>query len=249
MEDNLRQDLDRIASDRIRSAARHLLQESRRAQSELFTGNLVYFKLVAEEMEKEHDSDAVAQLRQGLLQVLDCAQRLEHQCLALQELSQNFVVGAELTDFSKVLDETTRRFLAADPFDATKDKLCQQFDRSIWNVHHPGEVAPGQEEEEICIINSDGIRNNTCPLTGRPVTELQNPVRSAECQHIYDQEAVMAYIASSGRRCKCAVAGCPTDLKKNNFKSDALLAMEIQEQRHREQSAQVAAYTELDFDD
>jgi hypothetical protein len=36
------------------------------------------------------------------------------------------------TDFSQYLDESTRQFLAANPFDPTKDQFYHQFDRAVW---------------------------------------------------------------------------------------------------------------------
>ncbi|CAM6087398.1 unnamed protein product [Calypogeia fissa] len=235
-----------LTTERIRVAAKRLEQDSLRVQSDL-NANTIFFKIVAEEMEKEHDSEAVAKLRQGLLEVLDSAHRLEYQCSALQNVSQSFTAGIEETDFSKHLDESTRQFLAANPFDPTKDKLYHQFDRAIWNIHHAGEAAPGQEEEEMVMINDTGVLNHNCPLTGKPVIELENPVRSIQCHHIYEQTAVIEYIAKAGRRrCKCAVAGCPFFLKMDNLKNDASLNMEIQELRLRDRATQLETYTEIE---
>lgn len=45
-------------------------------------------------------------------------------------------------------------------------------------VHHGGEPMPGQEQEEIVVMaGSQTLPNKTCPLSGKPVDQLENPVR------------------------------------------------------------------------
>ncbi|KAK1321016.1 E3 SUMO-protein ligase MMS21 [Acorus calamus] len=46
------------------------------------------------------------------------------------------------------------------------------------NVHHAGQPMPGEEQEDIIMTSTQtNLLNITCPLTGKPVTELQDPVR------------------------------------------------------------------------
>lgn len=43
---------------------------------------------------------------------------------------------------------------------------------------------PGDDEEDIVMTSTDGnIRNTTCPLSGKPITELENPVRRCCTSH------------------------------------------------------------------
>ncbi|KAG6514314.1 hypothetical protein ZIOFF_024664 [Zingiber officinale] len=45
------------------------------------------------------------------------------------------------------------------------------------NVHHAGQPMPGEEQEDIVMTSTqNNLLNMKCPLTGKPVTELQNPV-------------------------------------------------------------------------
>lgn len=45
-------------------------------------------------------------------------------------------------------------------------------------VHHGGEPMPGQEQEEIVVMaGSQTLPNTSCPLSGKPVDQLENPVR------------------------------------------------------------------------
>ncbi|XP_042415906.1 MADS-box protein AGL72-like [Zingiber officinale] len=44
------------------------------------------------------------------------------------------------------------------------------------NVHHAGQPMPGEEQEDIVMTSTqNNLLNMKCPLTGKPVTELQNP--------------------------------------------------------------------------
>ena len=46
------------------------------------------------------------------------------------------------------------------------------------SVHHAGQPMPGEEQEDIVMTSMDSnIKNLKCPLTGKPITELTEPVR------------------------------------------------------------------------
>ena len=48
----------------------------------------------------------------------------------------------------------------------------------LQNVHHSGQPMPGEEQEDIVMTGTQCIlRNVNCPLSGKPVTELADPVR------------------------------------------------------------------------
>ena len=46
------------------------------------------------------------------------------------------------------------------------------------HVHHAGQPMPGEEQEDIVMTSTQcSLLNITCPLSGKPVTELAEPVR------------------------------------------------------------------------
>lgn len=48
----------------------------------------------------------------------------------------------------------------------------------LQNVHHAGQPMPGEEQEDIVMTSTQcNILNVTCPLSGKPVAELAEPVR------------------------------------------------------------------------
>ncbi|KAG6549832.1 hypothetical protein Mapa_008813 [Marchantia paleacea] len=240
------------ATERIRSAARNLEGTARSLQSDMYA-HCILFKMVAEDLERERDSKSVEKIRGALLETVDCTHSLEHHCLALSSLSANFAAGTEVTDFEKVLYETAVESQGAQAFNPRQHTCYEQFNQSVWNIHHAGEAAPGQEQDEIVMLTSQyGVKNTICPLSGKPVTQLDDPVRSKDCEHIYEKAAVLEYIRKHNReyprkKCKCASAGCPKQLVAANFVCDASLKMSIQELRLRErvntQRAQVADFT------
>uniref|UniRef100_A0A7N2MAX9 SP-RING-type domain-containing protein n=1 Tax=Quercus lobata TaxID=97700 RepID=A0A7N2MAX9_QUELO len=98
------------------------------------------------------------------------------------------------------------------------------------NVHHAGQPMPGEEQEDIVMTTTQSnLLNVTCPLSGKPVTELAEPVRSVECKHVYEKKVVMVYIRSNARQ--CPVAGCPKILRADKIVCDPLLLIEIEEMR------------------
>lgn len=55
----------------------------------------------------------------------------------------------------------------------------------LQNVHHAGQPMPGEEQEDIVMTSTQmSILNVTCPLTGKPVVELTDPVRWYEYNSI-----------------------------------------------------------------
>nr|XP_027061158.1 E3 SUMO-protein ligase MMS21-like [Coffea arabica] len=91
---------------------------------------------------------------------------------------------------------------------------------------------PGEEQEDIVMTSTESnILNKTCPVTGKPVTELADPVRSMDCKHVYDKNAIMYHMRSMKSKCPCPVAGCPKELQVHRLICDPLLLVEIEEMR------------------
>ncbi|KAG6490900.1 hypothetical protein ZIOFF_052232 [Zingiber officinale] len=100
------------------------------------------------------------------------------------------------------------------------------------NVHHAGQPMSGEEQEDIVMTSTqNNLLNTKCPLTGKPVIELQNPVRCMDCKHIYEKEPVIHYISTKKPHPRCPVAGCPKILQVGRVVCDALLTIEIDEMR------------------
>ncbi|XP_027342580.1 E3 SUMO-protein ligase MMS21 isoform X2 [Abrus precatorius] len=117
------------------------------------------------------------------------------------------------------------------------------------NVHHAGQPMPGEEQEEIVMTGTQSnILNITCPLTGKPITELAEPVRSLECRHIYEKKVIMQYLKSKQHRGRCPISGCPKILQADKLVHDPLLLVEIDEMRKMNKETDVEDFTMLSED-
>ncbi|MBA0759139.1 hypothetical protein Gotri_022061 [Gossypium trilobum] len=102
---------------------------------------------------------------------------------------------------------------------------------AILNVHHAGQPMPGEEQEDIIMTSTESsIKNLKCPLTGKHITELTEPVRSMDCKHIYEKNAILIYIKSHHNNAKCPESACPKMVHAKRVICDPLLLVEIEEQ-------------------
>ncbi|AQK88511.1 hypothetical protein Zm00014a_015876 [Zea mays] len=127
------------------------------------------------------------------------------------------------------------------------------YQSSDQNVHHAGQPMPGEEQEDIVMTSTQmSILNVTCPLTGKPVIELMNPVRCVDCKHIYEKDPVMQYIRTK-KPPQCPIAGCPRVLERGKVICDPFLLIEIEELRSSETAAPNATniddWTDLNDED
>jgi len=155
--------------------------------------------------------------------------------------------------------EAVKELEEESPFNPENHDFFKQFKEAVWKVHHAGELMPGQEQEDFVVMGaSQMLPNTSCPLSGKPIDQLENPVRSG-CRHIYEREAVFDFIRRHqietrrrNRPCKCAAAGCRGNLVEEELVCDGSLKIEIQEYMLRQRSSNVdtvADCTYLDEDD
>jgi len=217
--------------------------------------SLVTIKMIAEDLERDNRSDMVKQLDGATLQLVSVSDDIVRLSSALQSIGREYSSSNEATDFKKLFDEHISKLEADSPSVPENHVFYKQFKEAVWRVHHGNELMPGEAQEEIIMTSSQcNLVNMTCPLSGKPVTELEDPVRSMECKHIYEKQAVMHHIRMNPKRrgCKCAAAGCPKMLTAESLVCDPLLRIEIDELRLRgkrsTQAQIVADCTEIDED-
>lgn len=242
-----------VGMDRMRSAM-STLDDSNQALHMELGSSLVMLKMVAEDLEAEKQSQRVEELAEATKEIIGLMQEFECHSKALQSLKDRYTISDESTDFEKLLSEQAESLKAQSQVQPEQHILYKQFQEAVWKVHHAGEPMPGQEREDLIIYNTQSsIVNMKCPISGKEVIHLDNPVRSTDCQHVYDKEAVMNYLKQfkgNGRPCLCAAAGCPKPLVMARLVCDPMLKVEIQELRMRgrvnTQVHEVADCTELD---
>ncbi|KAL3686820.1 hypothetical protein R1sor_013129 [Riccia sorocarpa] len=81
--------------------------------------------------------------------------------------------------------------------------------------------------------------NTRCPLSGKLVTELEDPVRSVKCHHVYSQAYAKAYINQSMGISECAVSGCSEFLMESDLISAKTFIDSIQNLRENDVVSQL----------
>ncbi|PON92772.1 E3 SUMO-protein ligase Nse2 (Mms21) [Trema orientale] len=189
-------------------------------------------KDIAVDLEKENESEKLRELDNAVIELLNALEDCKNLSSAIQSVAENYQPGPELTDFKKMFEDEISKVKANSSAHPENHPLRHQFKQAIWNVHHSGQPMPGEEHEDIVMTGTQcSLRNVSCPISGKPVTELANPVRSVECKHIYEKEAVMDYIRSKKTNARCPVAACPKILHPRKVVCDPLLLIEIEEMR------------------
>ncbi|KAI8008118.1 E3 SUMO-protein ligase MMS21 [Camellia lanceoleosa] len=213
---------------------------------------MITMKEVAVDLERDTESQMVKELEDGLLQLLVASEDCAKFSSALQSVGHVYQPGEELTDFKKLFDDEITKSKANSSSIPPNHPLLRQFREAIWNVHHAGQPMPGEEQEDLVMTSTQfNLLNIKCPLTGKPITELEEPVRSVDCKHIYEKNVIMQYIRS--KNIQCPVAGCPRILQAARVACDPLLLVEIEEMRsstkHSVRPDMVEDFTELDEED
>ncbi|XP_078428297.1 RING/U-box superfamily protein [Wolffia australiana] len=211
------------------------------------------FKGIAVDLERDKNFSEVKELEEAVLELLKASEGCAHLSSAVKAVGEAYVPSKESTDFGNLLTEESNRLNAASPFDPQRNPFYRQFKEAVWNVHHAGQLMPGDETEDIVMTGTqNSLLNITCPLTGKPVTELEDPVRSMDCKHIYEKAPVLQYIKIKAANAYCPVAGCPRVLKAGRVTCDPLLVVEIDEMRSRRGNSGCSSFaddfTELDDD-
>ncbi|RYQ96662.1 hypothetical protein Ahy_B08g092504 isoform A [Arachis hypogaea] len=210
---------------------------------------MTIMKEIAVEFEKHNESDKVKELEEAVLELADLSEDSVHLSSAVQAIANGYQPKEEVVNnFRKLLEDEVSKlkgqYTTSDP---NSNPLVRQFKEAVWKVHHEGQPMPGEEQEDIVMTSTQSsILNMTCPLTGKPVTELEEPVRSVECKHIYEKRIIMQYIKSSNR---CPISGCPKKLRADRVVQDALLLIEIEELRKVNKETEVEDFTLLNEDD
>ncbi|CAL4909556.1 unnamed protein product [Urochloa decumbens] len=224
---------------------------------------------LAVDFEKDGKSDKVKKLEEMVLEMVASYEDCMALTQAIKEVPGVYQPSDQPTDFKTLIESEINKINGASSASGQNHPLFRQFRESVWNVHHAGQPMPGEEQEDVIMTSTQmSILNVTCPLTGKPVIELADPVRCVECRHIYEKGPVMHYIKSK-KPPQCPIAGmqllfahsslhpfhealtsvflqsgCPRVLQVGKVVCDPLLLIEIDELRSSEPAAQNATNIE-----
>ncbi|GKV02031.1 hypothetical protein SLEP1_g14518 [Rubroshorea leprosula] len=214
---------------RIRNAASTLYSENQTLITDMRKA-FNTMKEMAVDLERENQSEMLKQLEVAVVELLEAYEDCNCRSSTIQSVGNTYQPGTELTDFNKLLEDEFTKLKASSSSVPQNHPLIRQFHEAVWKVHHEGEPMPGEEQEDIVMTSTQGnVLNVTCPLTGKPVTELAEPVRSLDCKHIYEKNAVKMYMRA--KNSVCPVAACPKILQPEKVVSDPTLLYDIEEMR------------------
>lgn len=238
---------------RLRNAASTLYSDNQSLIAEIRKA-MILMKEVAVDLERDGQSQMVKELEDAVVELLGTSEDCTQFSAAIQSVGNEHQPRPELTDFKKLFEDEVAKLKASSSFAPQSHPLLRQFREAVWNVHHAGQPMPGDEQEDIVMTSTQcNLLNITCPLSGRPVTELADPVRSVDCKHIYEKKAILHYIKSKHGRAQCPVAACPKILQAERVVCDALLQIEIDEMKSMSKQPGrtdvIEDFTELDDDD
>ncbi|XP_060189658.1 E3 SUMO-protein ligase MMS21 [Lycium barbarum] len=240
-----------VATGRIRSQTSALYSDNQSLIREIRKA-VATMKDIAVSFERDERTEMVKDLEAGVIQLLAASDECMHLSEAIQSIGDELEPGPEPTNFKRKFDEEIAKSKARSSSNAQNQPLLRQFREAIWHVHHAGQPLPGDEQEDIVMTSTQcNLLNMTCPLSGKPVTELADPVRSMDCKHIYDKKAIMQYMKSKNTRGQCPVAGCPKILKAQRVLCDPFLLIEIDEVRSmsKQNADAIEDFTTFDEED
>ncbi|KGN55097.1 E3 SUMO-protein ligase MMS21 [Cucumis sativus] len=234
---------------RIKSAATIMHSDNQSLLAEL-RKTLIMMKEIGVDLEKEKQYKMVKELEKSIVELLSAYENCNNFSSAIQSVGNTYEPKEELTDFEKLLDDEVAKVSESSSSNFANHPIIRQFREAIWNVHHAGQAMAGEEQEDVVMTSTQcNLLNVTCPLSGKPVTELAEPVRSVECKHIYEKAAIMQYLNSKKSRAQCPVAACPKMLQPDKVVLDPFLEIEIDELRKMSRhSGRIQDFTELDAD-
>jgi hypothetical protein len=141
------------------------------------------------------EADLLRELRAETAAMLEARAGAARHQAALEALAgpDGYVATGAATDFGKELKRRAAAAARAAPYDAAADGLLEAFDEAA-AAAGPPEDERVDDDIEIEGGAGGGARNARCPITSRPITELEDPVADA-LGFVYERAAVEDYIA------------------------------------------------------
>ncbi|CAI9286486.1 unnamed protein product [Lactuca saligna] len=218
-------------ASRIKSAASTLCYDNQSLLADIRKA-LTTMKEIGVSLERQHKTQMVNELEAELMELLKTYEECANLSSAIDNVGNSYRPSEQLTDFKSLIDKEMANAKRRSSSVPQVNQLLRQFREAIWNVHNSGQPMPGEEQEDIVMTSTQNILLNiTCPLSGKPVIELSEPVRSMDCKHIYEKKAIMEYIRSKHGQSKCPMAACPKIVIAERVFCDPLLRIEIDESR------------------
>ncbi|XP_071691925.1 E3 SUMO-protein ligase MMS21-like [Rutidosis leptorrhynchoides] len=220
-----------VGSSRMKSAAVTLSDDNQTLLVDIRKA-MVTMKDIGVSLERQNKTQKVKELENEFVELVKTYENCANLSTAIDSVGNTYRPGEQLTDFKKLIDTEMAKVNRRSSSSSQAKQLLRQFKEAIWKVHNHGQPMPGEEQEDIVMTSTQSnLLNPVCPLSGKPVIELSEPVRSKDCKHIYERKAIMQYIMAKNGQPQCPMAGCPKTVTADRVVCDPLLRVEIEESR------------------
>ncbi|KAK3264957.1 hypothetical protein CYMTET_26326 [Cymbomonas tetramitiformis] len=198
------------------------------------------FSAVAIALEGENDAAKVQELRKALQSVLTHESELNCHIEALSAFRNRYSCTTEKTDFKGLLQQLFEESRRSVPSSTSTCADLKSFDRMVWNVHHQGQAMEGEEDEELLVDPTQGhvFKNPKCPLSGRDIEELDDPVEDQQ-GFIYEKELIERMITRSRtNEVNCPQIGTTHTIKLKDLKPAYGLKARVERENKRRRIAE-----------
>ena len=186
-------------------------------------------------------------IRNAVKNLVEACHRLDVHHNALSQLQ--YQAPGETTNFKDILSSKTNQIDETIGYDVNSDPLLAKFDQDSGAAALEDDII----DDEIAIAGNSTqqvSRNERCPITGKPVMELEEPVVD-KMNFVYEKTAILQMIKNK-RFIKCPVAGTMHDVTAAELKpASRLIAEKKKLARHGGKNAkkQVPEGEVLELDD
>jgi len=176
---------------------------------------------VAVTLEENKDSAKIPELERCIKEYIELEAMVSNQIAALAEI-KNSLLNGELKEDSNLVKLFERRLdqLSIETEANRKHPKYREFRQKVWQVHHPGEALPEDQDSDLVIASntSSSTSRFICPLTR---TYLEQPMKNRNCGHHYSKEAIEELLKKNKKNVtSCPVAGCSAKVIANSIEED-----------------------------
>lgn len=129
-----------------------------------------------------------------------------------------------VTRFDQILHD----FLKDDDIDENQKEQILSLQNVLESRHNPGD----EDDRDSELLVTKETQSFKDPLTQRMIEE---PFKSKICNHSFEKSSIMAYLATSNR--KCPYSGCQSILRKEDLVFDLKLKAQILNQTKEEEDS------------
>ncbi|KAL3150224.1 hypothetical protein ABBQ32_000083 [Trebouxia sp. C0010 RCD-2024] len=179
---------------------------SRRAKFDGYAENTRMFNrsvLELAEVLLDTDADQTEAAKAAITELLDVEAEAKAYANALSALHSSYAPSERTSDFAQTLDKGAKRML---PIMRGADDMKEYFAEACSRLGAEEEQEEDNKagcDDEICIGGERGAAPNAfCPLSGKPLMEIEDPVEDAK-GYVYERHDVVFYIKSNHGSVKC----------------------------------------------